>query len=373
MDTFESEMKPILLSIFILLFSLGIKAQTPDSLRWVERIQNKDRSWFATPIVYYTPETRWAFGAAAVGFFKFNKSDSLSPMSTTGISFAYTNNDQILFSIPFRLYFKQDMFRISGEVDFYKFPYFYAGVGNQNPPDFKENYTASFPRLSATFLQKIKKSWYTGPTIFTQNSTIYNLEKGGQLDSGQIPGSHGGVTSGMGWEILTDSRDNVYAPLKGHFYRMSVLFFDEAFLSDFSYNHFVIDLRQYINFYKTHVLAIQAYGEYNFGEVPFNRMAQLGGQRIMRGYKLGTFRDQHYSAAQIEYRSPFWGIFGLAAFAGMGVVAHEISQFEAQYIRPSYGGGIRMAFNKKERLNLRLDYARGENRDEFYFTVSEAF
>lgn len=365
--------RKLILFVMATLFLWSAYAQNEGKTTWVQKLQKKDRSWFVTPLVYYTPETRWAFGAAAVGFFKLNKSDSLSPISTAGLSFAYTSNDQILFSIPFRLYFKENQFRISGDVDFYRYPYFFAGIGNSNPPDYKENYNASFPRLRGVFMQRFASGWYTGPSIFIQNTTILDREAGGQLETGNIPGSSGGLVSGMGWEVQNDKRDNIYAPLKGHFMRMSVLFYDDAFLSDFSFNHFEIDLRKYWPFYKKHVLAFQTYGEYNFGEVPFNRMAQLGGPRMMRGYKIGALRDQHYSSAQVEYRTPIWGVFGLTAFASTGTVASSINNFNTTDMKFAYGGGIRFAFNQKERIHLRLDYARAIDRDEFYFTVAEAF
>ena len=223
------------------------------------------------------------------------------------------------------------------------------------------------------FLERFGKQFFTGPSIFTQNTTIDKTEVGGALESGQIPGSQGGVASALGWEFQLDQRDNVYAALKGHFLRFEMLFFEEAFLSDFNFNHFSLDLRKYFNLGKNHVIAIQGFGQSNFGNTPFNRMAQLGGPKLMRGYKLGAFRDQHYTSAQVEYRTPFWKAFGLVGFVGAGAVSDKISDFNVDYLKPSYGAGLRVAFNKEERIHLRIDYARGDNRDEFYFTVAESF
>ncbi|UTW61090.1 hypothetical protein KFE98_13825 [bacterium SCSIO 12741] len=75
---------------------------------------NKPRKWILLPSVYYTPETRWAFGAIGLGFFRFSKEDTLSPISNVGLSLAYTLNDQILFSLPFNLFLKGDRYRIRG-------------------------------------------------------------------------------------------------------------------------------------------------------------------------------------------------------------------------------------------------------------------
>jgi outer membrane protein assembly factor BamA len=333
----------------------------------------KERKFVALPSIYYTPETNWAFGAAAIGFFRFQKNDTLSPISNASVSMAYTLNDQILFQLPFNLYFKSDSFRLLGELDFYRYPYFFSGIGNERPLDYFESYSASFPRFQLIGLQKVWKNVFTGPRIYLQNTTVSELEAGGELESGNVPGYQGGVTNAMGWDIRIDSRNNVYGPTQGHYLRGSMLFYDRAFLSDFEYNHLELDLRKYFNLGSNHVLAIQSYSEFNFGTVPFNRMAQLGGHRIMRGYKKGTFRDQLYTAAQIEYRSPIWYVFGFTAFVGTGTVSDQFQNMNLDYFRPTYGGGLRVAFNKKERIHIRIDYARGDHYDEFYLTLGEAF
>lgn len=364
---------------FLIILILGSffygKAQSQvDSLpKWAQKLANPDRRWVVTPVFYYTPETQWAFGGAAVGFFQMSKNDTVSPLSNGGISFAYTQNDQILFRVPFNLYWKQNRYRLLGDIDFYRFPYFFAGIGNDFPPDYSEDYSASFPRVQAQFLRRVKGNLFTGPSVFLQNTTIDQVEAGGLLESGNVPGSEGGVSNAIGWEFMIDSRDNVYASRKGHYLRFGMLFFDQAFASDFSFNHFILDLRKFFNLGKNHIIAIQGYGEYNFGETPFNRMGQLGGPKRMRGYKLGALRDQHYTTAQMEYRTPFWKAFGLAAFIGTGAVSSTIETFSTNDLKPSYGAGLRVAFNKEKRIHLRLDYARGADRDELYFTVTESF
>ncbi|MBD79490.1 MAG: hypothetical protein CL840_11285 [Crocinitomicaceae bacterium] len=333
----------------------------------------KERKFVVLPSIYYTPETRWAFGAVAIGFFRFNNEDTISPMSNASMSFAYTMNDQILFQAPFNLYFKKDKFRILGEVAYYNYPYFFSGVGNEFPLRYSEDYVASFPRIQLAAMQKVWKNWYTGPRVFLQNTTMEEVAQGGLLDSGIVPGSQGGLANAIGWEVRIDGRDNVYAPRKGYYLRTGLLAFDKIVGSDFDFNHFDIDARLYYNLGKNHVLAAQSYSEFNFGNTPFNRMAQLGGSKIMRGYKKGTYRDQLMTAVQLEYRTPIWHFFGFTAFVGTGGVADKFSNFSTEYLRPSYGAGLRLAFNKKERIHIRLDYARGDHYEEFYITLNEAF
>lgn len=79
-------------------------------------------------------------------------------------------------------------------------------------------------------------------------------------------------------------------------------------------------------------------------------------------------------ASQVEYRTPIWHFFGFAIFAGTGAVADNFEEFNTDFLRYSYGGGFRLAFNKKERVHIRFDYARGDNnRQQFYLTFAESF
>jgi outer membrane translocation and assembly module TamA len=77
--------------------------------------------------------------------------------------------------------------------------------------------------------------------------------------------------------------------------------------------------------------------------------------------------------SSVEYRSPMWRKVGFAVFMGLGAVAQDFKHYEMRYVLPSYGAGLRIRMNEKEKLNLRFDYARGHNTDNFYLTVGEAF
>lgn len=362
----------LLLTFFVVLNLIGQSGK--DTTQPVGLFDlSKDRKFVILPSIYYTPETRWAFGAVALGFFRFEKEDTISPISSAGMSFAYTLNDQILFQLPFNLYLKKDKYRILGDVDYFRYPYFFSGIGNNIPKGYEESYSASFPRIQVVAMRRIWKNIYTGPRLYMQNTVMDKIDSTGLLATGKIAGSNGGLTNGLGWEVRWDGRDNVYAPTQGYYLRLSALGFDKIMGSDFQWNHLLFDFRKYFNLGNDHVLALQSYSDFNFGNTPFNRMAQLGGSKIMRGYRKGQYRDNHMTTGQIEYRSPIWGYVGFAAFVGTGAVADELKHFSVSNLRPTYGGGIRLAFNRKERINIRLDYARGENSGEFYFTIGEAF
>lgn len=335
---------------------------------------NKQRKLTILPAVYFKPETNWAFGVTALMYRRFNQKDTISPMSLAGLSFIYTLNDQVLFSMPFKIFLKQDNYRINGEISYYRYPYFFAGIGNNNDLKYEEDYGANFPRFSITGLKKFKKRIYTGPKLFYQNTTITAVETGGLLDTLNIAGAAGSVTTGIGWELEYDARDFIYAPTKGYYANASFLGFNDVMGGNFNYNLFTVDLRKYFNLGKNHIVGIHGHSSSIFGEAPFNKLSQLGGDKIMRGYRKGEFRDNHLMASQLEYRTPIWYFFGFTAFAGTGAVANSIKEFNTDFLHYSYGGGFRLAFNKKERIHIRFDYARGDNnRQQFYLTFAESF
>lgn len=367
--------KYILLVFFTCITVIGF-SQLADSSRqsFLGFDLDKQRKLTVLPTVYFKPETNWAFGVSALMYRRFNQKDTISPLSLAGLSFAYTLNDQVLFSMPFKIFLKQDNYRIKGEISYYRYPYFFAGIGNSNTTKYEEDYDASFPRFDITGLKKFKKRIYTGPKLFYQNTTISSVEPNGLLDASGIAGATGSVTTGIGWELEYDARDFIYAPTKGYYANLSFLGFNEVMGGNFGYNLFTLDIRKYVNLGKNHIIGIQGYGFSIFGIAPFNKLSQLGGDKIMRGYLKGEFRDNHLLASQLEYRTPIWYFFGFTAFAGTGAVADRLEEFNTDFLRYSYGGGVRLAFNKKERVHIRFDYARGDNnRQQFYLTFAESF
>lgn len=50
-----------------------------------------------------------------------------------------------------------------------------------------------------------------------------------------------------------------------------------------------------------------------------------------------------------------------------------VSQLSFEQLKYSIGNGVRFALDRKEKLNLRIDYGFGDNSSGLYFTVRESF
>ena len=154
-----------------------------------------------------------------------------------------------------------------------------------------------------------------------------------------------------------------------------MLFYGRDIGSEFTYNWFVLDLRQFFTMNTSGgVLAAQFYWETTIGEdVPFFKLPALGGPYRMRGYFYGRYRDKNSITAQVEYRQIVWGRWGFAAFYGLGDVAHEIYQFNLNELKYSAGFGIRFVFDKEQKINIRADFGFGRDTKGVYFSLEEAF
>jgi hemolysin activation/secretion protein len=140
-----------------------------------------------------------------------------------------------------------------------------------------------------------------------------------------------------------------------------------------NFHQFVLDARHYKQLWKENVFAVQLFGTWNSGNVPFRMMGTLGNENFYRGYYQGRYRDHHAVALQAELRKTVWGPLGMAAFGGVATVARTTTDLFSS-IKPALGAGLRFKGIPRERINLRIDYAIGIERSRtVYITVNEAF
>lgn len=224
-----------------------------------------------------------------------------------------------------------------------------------------------------TFQKKVRPGLNLGIRYELGHSKLMDVEEHGLIATGDIWGSEGGVASGAGILANWDTRNNIFYPSMGSFYQFSATRFSEALGSDYDFSRFNLDIRQYFPLSSSQVLAIQGYVNIITGKPTFQLLSLFGGERLMRGYYLGRYRDKNMVAFQMEYRRPVWWRFGLVGFAGFGEVANKISRFERKNFKHSVGWGIRYLFSREEKINLRLDFGYGKGASGVYINIGEAF
>ena len=178
---------------------------------------------------------------------------------------------------------------------------------------------------------------------------------------------------GLGAVFLIDHRNNTAYPSKGFYLEVSGYHFGKAFGSDFRYNNINFEFNRYYGLGNDRVLATNTMLRLNEGDVPVQRLATAGGDKILRGYARNRFHDDHFAGTQAEYRFPLFWRLGGAAFAGIGDVFDKPKDISFSTVKYSIGTGLRYAIRPDQKLNSRLDVGYGREGFNIYLMIGEAF
>jgi len=337
--------------------------------------KKKNGTWLTLPAATFSPETGFGFGGASLKLFKLNVEDTTVRSSQVRALALYTTEDQFIFNTRYQLFTSGERLFFTGRIDFFKFPEFYYGVGNDTPESNEELVEYNYFGVENRVLKQLIPGLFTGFEFRFYSRFNYTLVPGGLLEDTMIPGFNGSRVAGIGPVFVIDKRDNIANPFKGFLFSLSSFFHGKLLGADFVYTNYRVDFRKYFKIHKdwNHILGFQVLGNFIEGEAPFHYLSLLGSSSMMRGYYRGRFRDNHFLGSQIEYRMPIWWRLGLVVFAGAGNVASDVNEFNFKRMKPSVGTGLRIMIDKAERLNMRLDFGFGDDTSGFYLNVTEAF
>lgn len=326
-------------------------------------------STFPFPIIYYTPETKLAYGIAGTVTFRYGNDSLNKKPSTILAGIAGTQNRQFLIYTQYQLFLNG--FYLFGEAGYYKYNYFFYGTGNNTVTE--ELYAVNYPRIKINAAYKWIPHFYAGLGYQYESYNIKNTTINGELNKGLIPGSTGSVVSGLGVQTVYDTRDSVLFPTKGWFANASFMVNGKYIGGNYNFNRFVLEVSAYKKLTSKLMLAVNSYNSIITGNAPFQQLSQAGGNKLLRGYYQGRYMDKNMMALQTELRFPVYKRFGAALFGSSGVLGGDVHFLDFNQMRYSYGAGFRFTINRKEHLNLRLDYALGKGTSGFYLAFGEAF
>jgi outer membrane protein assembly factor BamA len=326
------------------------------------------------PIIARSIETGWSFGLASAATFHLKSRDTAIRTSNAQALALYTTRRQFVMALNSSIYFPGERFILNEQLSYSSFPDNFWGLGKHAPDTSKESYKFKqyYIYLHPQFL--VGRNLFFGVLYEYQRVFSVDYKPDGLFDQQDVAGRYGYHVSGFGLSITYDTRNNAFAPDKGVMLQFSFDHFAPFFGSDYQYTNYVIDLRRFLRIYKQQVLALQIFGSFNAGETPLRSLSYLGGANLMRGYYAGRYRDKNAAVIQAEYRVPLFWRIAATGFADVGNVGPELDYINFHHFKYSYGGGLRVALNQKERLNLRLDYgiAKGSSQG-FYLQLGEAF
>lgn len=367
----------LLALLFILFFSL------PD---WAANLpadstqRQKKLSITPFPALFSSPETGIGYGALVVPVYNFGH-DSLTRNSNGQVLAYYTQKKQSSLQLSYNIFTNREKYLINGNVNYYDFPIQYFGTGNTNN-DVNDFTIVDYKLLyfQNRLLRQVREYIFAGGLYHINKTYDISSTLGSKIYDRPANELDGTITSGVGPALLYDSRDNPLNSRTGFYASFNALLSRKSLGSEFGFTRYVLDVRQFIPLNARQVIAFQGLGRFHSGQVPFRELSLLGGGGSgpeaggLRGFFKGRYRDREMIAVQTEFRQQVLPRVGFVVFGGAGEVAHKMNSFNADNLRYAGGGGIRLMLNKKERLNIRIDYAVGNNRTKgLYFDIGEDF
>jgi hypothetical protein len=334
--------------------------------------------FIAYPVIGYTPETRWEFGAS--GLFIYNAKNDLDNRLSELYAFTFiTLENQFGFWADHAIYTDQNKYFLLGRFRLQRFPLFYHGIGTHTPDEPVARIDGFSLTLKERWLREITENLYVGLELDLNHLSSVEIKEP-TADFVAPSGIAGFTNIGFGLGLVFDQRHNVLNPREGFFVEGGFLHYDERLGSDYSFQNYFLDFRYYHPTFENQILAYQLFVNnavaFNDSEVPFNQLSLMGGESLMRGYYLGRYRDNALVATQAEYRFlpfPFSKRFGATFFGGLGVVSPGLLDLKLDKVRASGGLGIRFLIFPGKDIFTRFDIAATREGLGYYLYVGEAF
>jgi outer membrane protein assembly factor BamA len=324
------------------------------------------------PYVFYSPETRLAFGAILIATFHAAR-DSTTRTSSIALNAFYSLNSQYNISLTPEIYFAGNRQWCTATLEFGRFTDRFWGVGQAAA----DNEAIEFTKQVAHILLRAQTALFgyarAGIILEADQTMIRDEEERARLEKEGSIAPGGARSTGIGASLTWDSRDHAFYPGNGGLYQFESALFPEFLGSEHAFTRTTLDLRRYVTLGGPHILAVQLYGSTVGGTPPFFKLSALGGESLMRGYYQGRYRDRIFATAQAEYRLTLSRRLGVVTFAGVGDVGSTLASLTMRTLKVSAGLGLRFALNPDERLNVRMDWGFGRGTDGLYFSIREAF
>lgn len=341
-------------------------------------------SFIPFPILFSQPETGFGYGLAVLPVYRFG-ADTLTRPSNARLLLYRTSKGQSAIQLTHNVFTPGERFLVSGELSYYyDFPINYYGFGPRTDLGDKSLIQYRLLIFNQRVLRRLVPHLFAGLQYRLTNLSNVLVREGtadgrpSPLVTGRPARDYTGTTvsSGVGPALLFDNRDNILSTFRGNYLEVSSLFNGSALGSDNTFGRYQLDARHFQPLFSSDktILAVQLLAQLHTGYVPFRELANLGGASQLRGYFEGRFRDRQLLAAQAEIRHHLlWRLNG-AVFGGVGQVGDALNNFGQGGLKVAGGAGLRFQFNRRDRLNARLDYGVGRGGSSgVYFSIGEAF
>lgn len=354
--------------------SLGL-AKRPQEANDSNAAGKKSKGEFAVaPIPMVNPTIGNGAGAVTLYARHLGAEADKSPDSAFAIAGFATESGSWALGFGAKLYLRDDRYRVLAGAGGGTFNYNFFGIGSSAG---ESGISIPLSQRSRAFLiepkMRVFRKWYVGPRYHLITNDISLGET--DLDPSNLPiplpEDRQFQTAALGIRVQRDTSDSPFYPRQGSLGDLTLDFFEPAFGADRAYKNMTLSYNQYLSVGKKDVFAIHGSVCAANDRTPFFDLCLLGISKDLRGYQIGQFRDHRMFVGQAEYRRELFWRLGVAAFAGAGAVGRTFDNFGEP--EPGGGLGLRLLVAKKNHINLRIDYAWGNNSHATYVSVGEAF
>ena len=349
-------------------------------MRYVKRVFEAQEDSTAPKLINYptlafAPETNWEIGVSSLYVYTANR-DLTNRLSEIKSFAFYTLENQHGLWLDHALYTDKDKWFFLGKARYQNFPLFYHGIGRESPQEVQSMIEGEYLIFRERIMRETRRSWYVGLELDFQNLSGVGYTNATQDFTPPELGGAGSTNLGLGLGVIYNNVHNAMNPREGVYSEWGFLAYDALTGSDHYFVSYISDTRLYKPIQANTVLAFQVYGQFTSGTPPFNMLALMGGETLMRGYYLGRYRDKNQVAGQVEYRVlPFSSSkrLGASVFMAAGQVFGDDFSFDWKHFLPAGGAGLRFLIFPEKDIYTRLDMAFTAEGPGFYFFIGEAF
>ena len=372
----------------------------------------KSGSVLLLPIIGSNPATGFMIGVG--GQYAFRRAGADTKYSLISGSAQFTTKKQTLFLLKNNIYTKNNNIFFTGDWRFLIFSQSTYGLGTNAPEGGILDYQYNLGGLETTddsLTQPLKfnflRIYQSASFRVTEGFYLgvgYNLDSYFNIEDEKLrlnPGdslitSHYGYNKYYGFEtdsyyssalnvnLISDTRDNMINPFKGHFLLLSWRGALKALGNKTNSSFFHVEWRSFHPLSPKnprHLLAFWVMGDFSpEGEFPYLILPSTAydqRSRSARGYTQGRYRGNNLVYGEAEYRFPLsscGGVWGGVLFVNATTASSPLGRMELfESVKPGYGLGFRVMVDKKTRTNLAIDIGFGDKSTGFYLAASETF
>ncbi|WP_418936758.1 BamA/TamA family outer membrane protein [Leclercia adecarboxylata] len=331
----------------------------------------KGIDWSVLPGPFYTPELRLGLGTAVAGIYRVDPMDTTTQNSSLSFTGFVSASGAAGLGLSSYTFFTDDRWRLFIDGALNRVPTGFWGIGYEAAQGNEQDYTSHAFRIHPVVMREVADDLYLGVgwDFSTLQADIERPHPGDtftRYDAQTSP-----LSSGVTLSLNYDSRDVVTRPERGQLFRVEYSEFDPSLGSDTRFHATEVQYDYYHLLNEKSVLAVDLWGRFTRGKVPWDRLSMAGDDRRMRGYYQGRYRDNDVVSGQVEYRRKLNWRHGYVLWLGAGALGSDLKDLGDHPLLPTAGVGYR--FEVKPAMNVRLDLGFGKESAGFYFQVAEAF